>query len=114
MLDALLIPPLACAGLADPETVFRPDVPTSCATEVTDKRDGRVTTPLPDAVEDFLCGIRDGGISSVLSSDIFDPCRDGGFEPCLLKGRELGFEPARDPEGVMTLRVPVLVTFRGV
>lgn len=46
-------------------------------------------------------GIRDGVASSVLSSDRVDPCRDGGFEPARLAGRELGRELARDPPGVI-------------
>ena len=50
----------------------------------------------------------------MLSSEILDPCLEGGFDPCRLKGRELGFDPDRDPDGVTTPRVLVYVTFRGV
>lgn len=32
-------------------------------------------------------------ISPVLSRDSDEPCRDGGFDPARLAGREFGFEP---------------------
>ena len=55
---------LDCAGLADPDTVFLADVPTSVTgIDVADKRIGRVVVPLP-IVKDFRCGMRDGGVSS--------------------------------------------------
>lgn len=63
----------------------------------TDSRDGRGVVVLVI----LLVGIRDGVASSVLSSDRVDPCRDGGFEPARLAGRELGRELARDPPGVI-------------
>lgn len=50
----------------------------------------------------------------VLSRDNVEPWRDGGFEPCLLRGREFGFEPVREPLGVMPVLVLVYVTLRGV
>lgn len=56
---------------------------------VTDNRDGRCELPLGVVEPSRLCGMRDGAVSSVLSSDSVDPWRDGGFDP----GRELGFEP---------------------
>lgn len=45
----------------------------------------------------------------VLSNDSVDPCREGGLEPALLAGRELGFELPNDPPGVR----PVLVGTEG-
>ena len=63
----------------------------------TESRDGRGVVVLGI----LLVGMRDGVASSVLSSDSVDPCRDGGFEPARLAGRELGRELARDPPGVI-------------
>lgn len=63
----------------------------------TESRDGRGVVVLVI----LRVGIRDGVASSVLSSDRVDPCRDGGFEPARLAGRELGRELARDPPGVI-------------
>lgn len=51
----------------------------------------------------------------LLSNDNVDPCRDGGFEPERLAGREFGFEPFREPPGVMPVVLfGVYETFRGV
>lgn len=50
----------------------------------------------------------------MLSKESVEPCLDGGLEPCLLSGRELGLDPARDPPGVKPVRVLVYVGLRGV
>lgn len=50
----------------------------------------------------------------LLSNDSVDPCRDGGFEPDRLAGREFGFEPFREPPGVRPVLFGVYDTFRGV
>lgn len=50
----------------------------------------------------------------MLSRDSVEPWRDGGLDPCLLRGREFGLEPAREPPGVNPVRVLVYVTLRGV
>ena len=96
ILDDLLMPPplLVGAGLADPEAVFLVIVPVPFVRNavddgVTDRRDGRegvVVTPFAEtllllAAEDLRCGMRDGVVSSVLSSDSVEPCLDGGLEP---------------------------------
>lgn len=65
--------------------------------EPTDSRDGLGVVVLVIR----RVGIRDGVASSVLSSDSVDPCRDGGFEPARLAGRELGLEFALEPPGVI-------------
>lgn len=66
---------------------------------VTDNLDGLGLVPV--APDDALrCGMRDGVVSSVLSNDNVDPCRDEGFEPCLLRGREFGFEFGLEALGV--------------
>lgn len=77
-------PPRALVALVDP----------------TERRDGRgVVVVVVEVIR--RVGMRDGVASSVLSSDSVDPCRDGGFEPARLAGRELGRELAREPPGVI-------------
>ena len=129
-----LKPYLVGAGLAEPEAVFRGMVPlvpfvrVVVVVLVTVKRErGVVPVPLTVlALDGLRCGMREGVVSSknkfinfsynillfkfyfslpVLSKDKVEPCREGGFEPCRLRGREFGFEPAREPPGVN----PVLV-----
>jgi len=112
-----LILRLVGAGLAEPDAVFLVIVPPVpfvrvvvvfvVVVDVTDKREGRGVVLILAAddivllpTEGLRCGMRDGVVSSVLSSDRFEPCLDGGFEPCRLKGRELGFELGREPTGV--------------
>lgn len=72
-------------------------VPVRPETDPTDRRDGRGV----DVCVSRRVGMRDGVASSVLSSDSVDPCRDGGFDPARLAGRELGREFALDPPGVI-------------
>ena len=72
-------------------------VPVRPETDPTDRRDGRGV----DVCVSRRVGMRDGVASSVLSSDRVDPCRDGGFEPARLAGRELGRELALEPPGVI-------------
>lgn len=104
---------LVGAGLAEPEAVLRVMVLVPLrrlpgVVLVTERRAGRGVVPLVVlAVDGLRCGMREGVWSSVLSSDRVEPCRDGGFDPCLLSGRELGLEPAREPPGVRPVRVLV-------
>lgn len=108
MLDERLMPPfLVGAGDAAPDAVLEETpfvwvvvvvVPRALVlVDPTESRDGRGVVVLVI----LRVGIRDGVASSVLSSDRVDPCRDGGFEPARLAGRELGRELARDPPGVI-------------
>lgn len=131
------------AGLAEPDAVFLGMVPVVpfvrvvVVVVVTDKRVRGVVAPLTVlALDGLRCGMREGVVSSivnlkithymfissyqknkyipVLSKDNVEPCLDGGFEPCRLRGRELGLEPAREPPGVYPVLVLVYVTLRGV
>lgn len=74
------------AGLAAPDRDLDPGVTPfeDFVADVTPSFVGRI------GVDDVtrLVGMRDELPSSVLSSDRFEPCRDGGFEP----GREPGLE----------------------
>lgn len=110
MLDERLMPPfLVGAGDAAPDAVLEETpfvwvvvvvvvVPRALVlVDPTERRDGRGVVVLGI----LLVGMRDGVASSVLSSESVDPCRDGGFEPARLAGRELGRELARDPPGVI-------------
>lgn len=111
MLDERLMPPfLVGAGDAAPDAVLEETpfvwvvvvvvvvVPRALVlVEPTESRDGRGVVVLVI----LRVGMRDGVASSVLSSDSVDPCRDGGFEPARLAGRELGRELAREPPGVI-------------
>ena len=81
---------LVGAGLAAPDGV-RVDTPfvfVVGVTEPTESLEGRGVL----VVVTRRCGMR-VGLSSLLSSDKFDPCLLGGFEPPRLAGREFGFEP---------------------
>lgn len=115
---------LVGAGLAAPEGVL--GVPLAAFTP-TDSLEGLVDVGVDVDVMTRRVGIRDWEPSSedtteipikslftrhslfsplpVLSSDSVDPWRDGGFDPALLRGRELGLELPKDPPGVR----PVLV-----
>lgn len=106
MLDDRLMPPfLVGAGEAAPDAVLDETplvvvvvvLPVVPLVEPTDSRDGLGVVVLVIR----RVGIRDGVASSVLSSDSVDPCRDGGFEPARLAGRELGLEFALEPPGVI-------------
>lgn len=84
---------LVGAGLAAPDGV-RVDTPfvfVAGVTEPTESLEGRGVLVVPEVVT-LRCGMR-VGLSSLLSSDKFDPCLLGGFEPPRLAGREFGFEP---------------------
>jgi len=116
---------LVGAGLADPDGVLgldivlpKADIPvfpfTFVMVEPTDKRDGRGVFVVDDVLPSLRCGIRDGVVSSVLSSDRFEPWCDGGFEPALLAGLELGFDPFLDPPGVSPVLFGVYDGFLGV
>lgn len=50
----------------------------------------------------------------VLSKDKFEPCLDGGLDPVRLAGLEFGFEPLRDPPGVIPVLFGVYDGFLGV
>lgn len=50
----------------------------------------------------------------MLSSERFEPWRDGGFDPALLAGREFGFDPFLDPPGVSPVLFGVYDGFLGV
>lgn len=100
------MPPfLVGAGDAAPEAVLDETpfvvvvvvVPVRPDTDPTERRDGRGV----DVCVSRRVGMREGVASSVLSRDRVEPCRDGGFDPARLAGRELGREFALDPPGVI-------------
>jgi hypothetical protein len=89
------------AGEAAPDGVLddTPFVVFEALADPTDKRDGRGV----DVLIGLRVGIREGVASSVLSRDMVEPWRDGGFEPARLNGRELGLELPREAPGVIAV-----------